>query len=223
MNETLNATNATLIEKASDAASAASSFLPLVLARIWDLVAAPFRYQDMLWIIFPLLITFIVLEFYFDRHGDEELGWAAAVGNSLILFIVAIDLLRHSFPGETPFGVLMEVGRSVFGDGTLPLEPQVLILIVFLGGAGIAITLINYYHLLPKMIAFEMSGHPPVNFLAYFAIVIVYSAHTPHELPLDLATLVAGALLYVALLVMFFFLRKWLQRLTGGKGRTAWS
>jgi len=58
---------------------------------------------------------------------------------------------------------------------------------------GLAITIINYYHLLPRKLAFEMSSHPPVNFLAYFAIAIVYSAGTETEIPLDIPTLIAGA------------------------------
>jgi hypothetical protein len=218
LNASLNATNATLLDKASDVASVAQSFLPLVLSRMWDLVAAPFRNQEMLWIIFPLLLTFIVLEFYFDRHGDEELGWAAAVANSLILLIVALDLLKHGFHQATPWAVLREIALAIFTDSTLPLEPQVLLLILFVGALGVAITLINYYHLLPRKLAFEVSGHPPMNYLAYFAIVIVYSTGTTHEIPLDLATLIAGALLYVMLLVLFFFARRFVRNAFGGSG-----
>lgn len=222
-NETLDATNATLVDRAVETVTGARDFLPLVFVRMWDLISAPFHHPQMLWIISPLLITFIVLEFYFDRHGDEELGWAAAVANSLILFIVAIDLLRHSFPGATPVGVFMQVGRATFTEAELPLEPQVFILILFLGALGIGITIINYYHLLPRRIAFEVSGHPPVNFLAYFAIAIVYSSHGGHPLPLDLATLVAGALLYVVLLILFFLAKRAVRNFMHGSGRGRWS
>jgi hypothetical protein len=221
LNESLNATvNTTLLEKASDVAVTATAFLPLVFIRMWELVAAPFHHQAMLWILFPLLLTFIVLEFYFDRHGDEELGWAAAVANSLILFIVAIDLIKHSFHYATPSEVLRQIALAIFTDATLEFPPQVLILILFLAAMGVFVTVVNYYHLLPKKLAFELSGHPPVNFLAYFAIVIVYSAGSEHEIPLDLATLIAGALLYIVLLVFFFYMRRWVQNMfSGSQGR----
>ena len=82
MNETLNGTLnvSNITAKAiGTGVDVAQSFLPLVLHRMWELVAAPFRHPEMLWILFPLFLTLIVLEFYFDRHGDDELGWAAAV------------------------------------------------------------------------------------------------------------------------------------------------
>jgi len=214
-----NVTNTTLVDKAADVTTGISGIIPLVFSRMWQLIAAPFRYQEMLWIIFPLLLTFLVLEFYFDRHGDEELGWAAAVANSLILFIVAIDLLKHAFHQAPPYEVAREIVLAMFTDAELPLQPQVLVLILFLALAGIAVTLINYYHLLPRKLAFEVSGHPPVNFLAYFAIAIVYTAGTDHAIPLDISSLVAAGLLYVILLLVVFTLKRYVRRLIHGRRR----
>lgn len=229
VNETLNASvnatsNATsllneTIMKAADAAVTMQSFLPLVFVRLWELLSAPFRHQEMLWIIFPLFFTLIVMEFYYDRHDDEELGWGAALANSLILIIVSIDLLKHSFHYATPFVVLKEIVLAAFTDANLPLAPQVLILILFLGALGLTITIINYYHLLPRKMAFIISGHPPINFLAYFAIAIVYSTGTSHEIPFDIATLAAGFLLFIVILVIVFSIKKFVQRILGGDRR----
>ena len=221
-NATAPLTNLSLLDKASGAAAVAQGIIPLILARLWDLVAAPFRHPEMLWIIFPLALTFIVLEFYFDRHGDEELGWAAAVANALILLIVALDLLKHSFSNATPWVVVKEIALAAFTDATLPLPSQNLILILFLAALGVAITIINYYHLLPRKLAFEMSSHPPVNFLAYFAIAIVYSAGTETEIPLDIPTLIAGALLFFLVLVLVFLIRRGVSNFFVGQGRGNW-
>ena len=218
-NATAPLTNLSLLDKAGDAAAVAQGVVPLIFTHLWDLIAAPFRYTEMLWIIFPLALTFLVLEFYFDRHGDEELGWAAAVANALILLIVALDLLKHSFHNATPWVVLKEIILSIFTDATLPLPPQNLILIVFLGVLGVGITVINYYHLLPRKLAFEMSSHPPVNFLAYFAITIVYSAGTAHEIPLTIPTLIAGVLLFFLVLLLVFLIRRGVQNVFLGRGR----
>jgi len=217
-NEIINTTLAKVSEKASDAAAVAHSFLPLIFIRLWDLVAAPFRNPQMLWIIFPLFFTFIVMEFYFERHGDEELGWGAAVANSLILIIVSIDLIRHSFHQAAPWEVLREIALAIFGDQELPVAPVVLILVLFLGALGLAITLINYFHLLPRKLAFELSGHPPINFLAYFSIAIVYSVGTEHEIPLDIPALIAGVILFLLLLLAVFGLRRLFGRFLGGRG-----
>lgn len=206
------AANAT-VNSALSSPETAAEFVSLVFDRLWDLVTAPYHHPEMLWIIIPLAFTFIVMEFYFSRHRDEELGWGAAVANSLILIIVAIDLLKHSFHYAPPWTVLKEILLAAFGDVHLELAPQVVLLILFLGALGLAITIINYFHLLPRKVAFELSGHPPINFLAYFAIAIVYSTSGTHEIPFDIATLIAGALLFIIIIMIVFGLRKSIDRL----------
>ncbi len=194
--------------------------LPLLFTRMWELIVSPFRYQDMMWVLFPLVLTLIVLEFYFDRHGDEKLGWAAAVANSLILFIVAVDLLRHSFPGNTPWDVLKEAIVAAFTDSVLPIPSDVFLMILFVGLLGVVITLVNYYHLLPASLAFEVSGHPPVNFITYLAVVIVYTSGKEHAVPLDGVTLGAGALLFVILLFLFFMFKRSIKKFFEGHSKT---
>lgn len=213
--EALNATLAKVTEKAGEAAAVAHGFLPLIFIRLWDLVAAPFRHAEMLWIIFPLFFSLIVLELYFDRHGDEEIGWAAALANSLVLIFVAIDLVKRSFENATPWSVLKTIGLSIFGDGTLPITPQVLILILFLGAFGIVVTIVNYFHLLPKKLAYILSHHAPINYLAYFAIAIVYSDKTASPIPFDIPTLIAAALLFVLLLLIVFSVKRFFRRWSG--------
>lgn len=216
----LNATGQSLLERASGAAVGAGDYVPLVLERMWDLMAAPFHHPEMWWVVFHLLLTLLVLEFYFDRHRDEELGWAAAVANSLVLFIIAIDLIRHSFHEATPWGVLRTITLAVFTDATLPVAPQVLVLILFVGIVGAAVTVINYYHLLPRKLAFEVSGHPPINFIAYLAIAIVYTHGSEHEIPLDIPTLIAGAVVFVLILFAVFLIRRHMAGV--GEGRRRW-
>jgi hypothetical protein len=221
INETLNgsiinteALNQT-ITKAAENAVVAHSFFALIFIRLWDLIAAPFRHGEMLWIIFPLFFTFLIMEFYYDRNRDEEMGWGAAIANSMILIFVAIDLIKTSYGHVTPYEVAKNISNSLFNDMPLAIPPQVLLLIIFLGALGIAVTLINYFHLLPRRVAFQVSGHPPINFLAYFAIAIVYSGGTDHPIPFDMATLIAGVLLFVLLLVIVFSIKRLLKRFVG--------
>ncbi len=218
INSTINATLNNSADILSKTSVAVYSFVPLVFIRLWQLITAPFLHGEMLWIIFPLFFTLIVMEFYYDKNDEEELGWGAAVVNSLLLIIVTIDLIKVAFHGATPWEVLKEVILAVFTDATLSIPPQVILLIIFLGVLGITVTLINYFHLLPRMIAFEVSSHPPMNFLAYFAIVIVYTAGTEYEIPFDLATLVAAVLLFVLILVGVFWLKRLKRRVTGEEG-----
>jgi hypothetical protein len=218
-NNTINSSLAATIDKAAAAVGTAQSFIPLVFTRLWELIAAPFRHAEMLWIIFPLFFTLIVMEFYYDRHDDEEMGWGAALANSLVLIFVAIDLIKTSFGNETPWVVLKQVMLAVFVHEAMPVTPQVLMLIIFVGSLGLGVTLINYFHLLPRKVAYVVSGHPPINYLAYFAIAIVYSTGTEHPIPFDMATLVAGGLLFILILLAVFGAKLLFRRFLGGRSR----
>lgn len=210
-NETITPVLNDTLAKVTETATVAHSFLALVFIRLWELVLAPFREQEMLWIIFPLLFTLLVMEFYYDRHRDEELGWGAAIANSLVLIFISIDLLKTSYDYATPWTVIKNLALTIFGDETLLIPVQVFILIAFIFLLGMILTIINYYHLMPRKMAYVISGHPPVNFLAYFAIIIVYSARTPHAIPFDLPTLTAAALLFIIILAVVFSIRRFLS------------
>jgi hypothetical protein len=216
VNSTFNATNSSILT--AERVVSVQSFVPLVFSRLWDLIAAPFRHGEMLWIILPLFFTLIVMEIYYDRHRDEELGWGSALANSLVLVFVAIDLIKTSFDHATPWEVFSQCMVAAFTDASLEVPSQVVLLILFLGVLGIAVTIINYFHLLPRKMMYVISGHPPINFLAYFAIAIVYSTGSAHEIPFDMATLIAGALLFVILCLIVFGIKKIYQRLAGDIG-----
>ena len=51
--------------------------------------------QEVLWILAPLVITLILMEMYFGRYKEEELGWNTAFGNTLILIFISANLIHH--------------------------------------------------------------------------------------------------------------------------------
>lgn len=65
--------------------------------RIWEIVQAPATHSDMIWIIAPIVIAFLLMSFYFGRYKKEELGWNTAFGNSMVLIFATVDLLRHQY------------------------------------------------------------------------------------------------------------------------------
>ena len=56
-------------------------FLP-ILHRYFLFFATPFTHPEMWWLLIHLILTFVLFEFYFERHHDEDLGWTAALANS---------------------------------------------------------------------------------------------------------------------------------------------
>ena len=126
--------------------------------RFIEITLAPVHVKEMMWILAPLLISLLLMEFYFDRYKREELGWNTAFGNSLILIFVSLDLLRFLYT----HGMLYYV----------TLENALVIAVVLL---GLTLTTMTYFHILPKKAAFGLSSRLPINIVAYLAVVIIYA------------------------------------------------
>jgi hypothetical protein len=213
-----NLTTSTMANATAPIVSQGPSFVDgigLTFSRFWDLISAPFAHSHMQWIIFPLLLTFILTEFYFFRHTDEELGWNAALVNSLVLVFIAIDLTKTVFENKTPLEVLSLFGQSL----TTGEYFSMFLVITFIGGLGFALAIINYFHLLPRKFAYLLSSHPPINFIAYFAIVQVYSEKAGDPVPLDMYTVIAATLLFTLVALAIFAV----QRMIGTKDPRTYS
>ena len=152
--------------------------------RFFDLLNAPLHNPDMIWMVLPLGVALIAMQFYFGRYSKEELGWDSFVSNTIVLFFVAIDLLRHIY-------------------NLLPADPLNFFLYPFKTTAALivaveSVTLFfaDFFHFLPKKLAFLISSPLPVNLTAYVAMTIVYS-----DIPLDVYTLYAALLLFILLFI----------------------
>ncbi|MDD5253617.1 MAG: hypothetical protein PHG05_00755 [Candidatus Nanoarchaeia archaeon] len=152
----------------------------LIFERVWDLVKAPIDFPQMFWILTPLLLNLLLMEFYFARYKREELGWNTAFGNSLVLVFVSIDLIRH------------QVSSLTFNF--FDLRFLLLVSVIFIGAL---LTLLDFFHILPKSLAFVVSSKFPINSIMLLLIILTYSL-----IPLDSTTLIASLIF----LILFYFL-----------------
>lgn len=152
-------------------------------SRIMDMLTAPYKNTDMLWMLIPLLTTMILMEFYFGRYKEEELGWNTAFGNALILIFVAIDTFRHIY--EPVRGSMIDIISSQY--------TKIIISMVILG-MGLFLMLIDFFHFVPKKAAYIISSPAYINLIALLGIIIVYSS----QIPLDAITIFACILLFFA-------------------------
>lgn len=171
-----------------------TTHFPLMLVRSKEILLAPFAGGEILWIVVPLIFTLLVMETYFGRYARDELGWNTAVGNALVLLFVAMDLFRtlvRQLPEPHTFrAVLLHLPEGRF----------ILAACVGIGGCYLIAT--NFFRILPKEIAFEISSAYPINFIAYATIVLVYT-----EIPLDWYTLFGAVVLFCLLAMFFWFFR----------------
>ncbi len=149
------------------------------LQRALEILIAPFSQPEMFWIIIPLIISMMLMSFYFGRYKKEEIGWNTAFGNSIVLVFACLDLLRYTYNA----GLLFQFN---------PQNALIAVLIL----EGLFLMMFNFFHLLPKSFAFGLSSGTTINVIVLFIIVLVYS-----RLPLDYITAIAAGLL-AAVIVM---------------------
>ncbi|MBD3249893.1 hypothetical protein GF336_07640 [Candidatus Woesearchaeota archaeon] len=178
----VNLTNTTM------QATPAAKIADLTLSRLVELIRAPVDHSELLWIVIPLAATLVLMELYFGRYKEEELGWNTAVGNSMILIFVAMDLFRHLWEHTIDPNIL----------NILLTHTTKTILILFLALGSLWLLIADFFHFLPKSIAFMLSSSIPIKVIAYVTIVLVYT-----NIPFDWGTLAASVALFAILFVIF--------------------
>ena len=155
-----------------------------VWSRFLEILYAPKTNTDMIWILIPLILTILLLEFYFGRYVEEELGWNTAFANSLVLIFVSIDLARHLYYSNLLFTINTKL---------------ILAFIILIEGLSLAF--IDFFHVLPKRIAFKLSSTLPINFIAFCCIILVYT-----DINIDFITISAFLLFLFFLVVIIGFI-----------------
>jgi hypothetical protein len=185
--------NTTTHATASPTSGSVGAMFQEIFLRMLDMISAPVKEPDMIWIVIPLVISTIIMVFYLRKYSKEGVGWDNMVGNALVLVFVSLDLLSTIY--KNPH---LEVPIEV-GGFYIPIKTIVAILILL---EGFALLYINYFRWMSKRIAFFVTSTLPVNLTAYLAIVIVYS-----NIPLDWITILAALIIFFILLLLFRLLK----------------
>lgn len=169
------------------ALNATLSHADLTISRFSDLVLAPYYHSSLLWIAIPLVISLLIMDFYFGRYKKEELGWNTAVGNSLALIFVTMDLIRQLYSGAE--------GASFFNLVSSNLRGFLVVFVLGLGSLWLLVA--EFFHILPRRLAFFISSTLPTAVFSYTAIVLIYT-----DIVLDRYTLFAAIALFIILLLL---------------------
>ena len=148
-----------------------------------DIVKAPFIIQDMLWMLLPLLATLLLMEFYFGRHKNVELGGTETLGNAIILAFVSIDLFRHLYEPS---------GQTVVQYVAMVSDIKVIIPL-WIAVMALVLMFVTLFHFLPKKIAYVVSSPAYANLIGILGIIIVYTSN----IPLDWTTVLACTILFI--------------------------
>lgn len=169
-----------------------------VLKLIWDkvveIVQQPIINKDMLWILIPIISALCLVEFYFARYKEEELGWNTAVGNSLCLFFVGMNLCSFLSRND----MLVGFGAAQAAGPVLAKS----IIAYFIVFEALFLILLNFFHLVSKRFAFGISSGLIMNFISTIAIIVVYS-----NIAIDWLMIPAVLVMFLIMIIFFQFIR----------------
>jgi len=154
-----------------------------VLLRSLDIIVQPWLHPEGIWMIIPLVLILVLIHLYFGRHRSEELGWNSAFGNTISLLWVCVLLFRFIFEQH---GLIM-----------VKNAPQEFWLVTGLTLWVVLMLLFNFFHKMPKRMAYIFSSADLVYILAYIAIGLVLT-----DIPLTIETLYASIFVFIVLVVL---------------------
>ncbi|MBD3310737.1 hypothetical protein GF351_05970 [Candidatus Woesearchaeota archaeon] len=150
----------------------------------WEIFIHPWTLRRSLWMILPLMLILVFIHLYFGRHRSEELGWNSAFSNSISLLWICMILSRFLFENYSWSEMLSE-----------PQAMKSLIIIGILVSWVLVLLVLNYFHVMPKRLAFMLSSSDSVYVMAYIVISVIVDGF-----PLDQKTLIASLALFVIML-----------------------
>lgn len=163
-----------------------SPFIRQTLFEFNSLVKAPFDVPEMWWIVTPLLAVIFIMTFYFGKYINEKLGYNTALGNSVVLFFVCVDLLRTIYNYTFP--------PSFENYAWYPVTTAIIFIIIL---ESVLLLSAAFKHALPENVMYFIASPVAVNIQAYVMAAVVYTKSDP-----TFYTLIAGLLLFIILIVI---------------------
>ncbi len=117
---------------------------------VMEFILAPMRYPEILPTVLPIIVGAVVIELYFGKHTNEELGWNTSVGNAIIWVTT---------------GLVMYL--------TTDLGTQEKYATAGLVALGLGVSYLNFFHKWSSTLAFLASSSGIVYTLTYIFVVFV--------------------------------------------------
>ena len=166
-----------------------------VYERTFEIIRQPLVNKDMLWILLPCIVTLFLMELYFGRYKEEEMGWNSAVSNSLVLFFVGMNLASWLYSHNMLPG-LTHVELSMAREAIIKS-----IITVFILTESVLFIFLDFFHLTKKKFAFGISSDLIINFVGVISIVLVYSS-----VALDIVTAISVLFIFICIVIFFWFI-----------------
>lgn len=140
-----------------------------------ELVMAPVNHPELIPNLLPLILGALVIELYFGKYSQEDLGWNTSVGNSIIWVTTGVTLLLTAEPTN------LELYATLF-----------------LIGIGSLVGYMNFFHKWSSTVAFIISSAGIVYSIAYIVVIVVKT-----DLPVNETVMQASIVFIVGVNILF--------------------
>jgi hypothetical protein len=168
-------------------------FYSVIWPRLLEMLIIPMQKKSTLEILIPLLASLLLIQVYFGRNKNEQIGWNTAYANSIVLMFVTAHLGSH---------VQKTYGLALFDVHNLSAFYKGLVVLI-LGFIAFSLIVIDFFHSIHKKISFVISSSIFVTFISFISIVLVYS-----DIPFDRDTLFS-AIFILIYAIIFFKIFRW--------------
>lgn len=149
---------------------------------VMEFVLAPVRYPEILPTVIPIIVGAVVIELYFGKHTNEDLGWNTSVGNAIIWVTTGLVMYLTTDLGT-------QEKYATFG----------------LIALGLGISYLNFFHKWSSTVAFVASSSGIVYTLTYIFVVFVKTDMQFNN------TWLKGAGVFLLGVIMSFKVLKWFE------------
>lgn len=153
-----------------------------VMLGVKEIILAPLNHPDMIPTLLPIILGGVVLELYFGKYTEENLGWNSSVSNSVIWISTGLTLLLTA-------DITSFIGKAVS---------------YFLIGLGLFTGYMNFFHKWSSTVAFIASSSGVVYSIAYVSVVIIKSGMPVNQLTLQSAAIALGGIGLGFQIIKFF-------------------
>ena len=157
-----------------------------LLSGFKEIFSAPFKEPSVWWFLIPIILFWIVLEFYFGMYKGEKLGWNTALGNGLNLFWIVVISLK----------VLFTKGLELFSIDKLMVLIVIAIYSAFL-------IFVSFTHKLKEKIFFLFASPTMVYYLSGITILWIHGL-----VSISLWVIIDLIIFYIMIVVLEVILRE---------------
>ena len=167
-------------------------FVGEIFPRFLEMIFVTIQKKETLEILIPLLITLFLVQLYFGRNKDEQIGWNTAYANCIVLLFVTAHLGTYVYE-QYGLDAFYNVGGTAYYKT---------LFVLILGLVALSLMFIDYFHSIDERFSFLMSSSIFIDIISFIGVVLVYSS-----IEFDWATFYASIFIFILVILFFKIVR----------------